>query len=279
LNNTNATGHDMKRDRWQAVKAKLATWGRGSLPGLMVIVAVMMARLTGALQFWELVAFDRFLLLRPPEPMDDRIVIVGITEEDIQRAKTYPIPDRDIADLLKRLQTYQPIAIGLDIVRDIPVEPGHAELTSVFRSSKNTIGVEIALPDRSGFIVAPPPALRSEQIGFADTVLDADGYQRRSLLGSGAHNPQQEYRFSFTIRLAERYLAARGIKLGTGIRDREAMRFDSIELTRVQSNSGGHVRADAGGNQILLNVRTDRRYQSRTHLRCGNPGPRYQPDY
>ena len=223
----------------------------------MVIVAVMMARLTGALQFLELVAFDRFLLLRPPEPMDERIAIVGITEEDIKRAKTYPIPDREIADLLKRLQAYQPIAIGLDIVRDIPVEPGNAELTSVFRSSKNAIGVEIALPDRSGFTVAPPPALRSEQIGFADFVLDADGYQRRSLLGT--YNDQQEYRFSFAIRLAESYLAAQGIEVGNGIRDSEAKRFGSIELTRVQPNSGGYVGADAGGNQILLNVRSGKK--------------------
>ncbi|MGB7894886.1 MAG: CHASE2 domain-containing protein [Microcoleus sp.] len=244
----------MKRDRKQAVKAGVTTWGRGALPGLMVIVAVMMARLSGALQFWELVAFDRFLRLRPPESMDERIVIVGITEEDIQRARTYPIPDRDIADLLKRLQAYQPIAIGLDIVRDIPVETGNAELASVFRSSKNVIGVEIALPDRSGFTVAPPPALPPEQIGFADFVLDADGYQRRSLLGT--NNDRQEYRFSFAIRLAELYLATRGIKLGNGIRDREAMRFGSIEFTRVQSNSGGYVGADAGGNQILLNVRS-----------------------
>ncbi|MEG4105904.1 CHASE2 domain-containing protein [Microcoleus sp. S13_C5] len=244
----------MKRDRWQAVKSEVTTWGRGALPGLMVIVAVMMARLSGALQFWELVAFDQFLRLRPPESMDERIVIVGITEEDIQRARTYPIPDRDIADLLKRLQAYQPIAIGLDIVRDIPVEPGNAELTSVFRSSKNVIGVEIALPDRSGFTVAPPPGLLPEQIGFADFVLDADGYQRRSLLGT--NNDRQEYRFSFALRLAELYLATRGIKLSNGIRDREAMRFGSIEFTRVQSNSGGYVGADAGGNQILLNVRS-----------------------
>jgi CHASE2 domain-containing sensor protein/two-component sensor histidine kinase len=274
LNNTDATGHDMKPDRWQSVKSEVTTWGRGSLPGLMVIVAVMVARLSGALQFWELVAFDQFLRLRPPEPMDDRIVIVGITEEDIQRAKTYPIPDRDIADLLKRLQTYQPIAIGLDIVRDIPVEPGHAELTSVFRSNKNAIGVEIALPDRNGFIVAPPPALPPEQIGFADTILDADGYQRRSLLG--AHNPQQEYRFSFTIQLAKRYLEVKGVKLGDGIRDREAMRFGSTELTRVQPNSGGYVGADAGGNQILLNVRTGKmpfRVLSLSQIKSGKVNP------
>ncbi len=244
----------MKPDQWQAVKVDVTTWRRRSLPGLMVIVTVMVARLSGALQFLELVAFDRFLRLRPPEPMDERIVIVGITEADIQRARTYPIPDREIADLLKRLQTYQPIAIGLDIVRDIPVEPGHAELTSVFRSSKNVIGVEIALPDRNGFTVAPPPALPPEQVGFADTVLDADGYQRRSLLG--AQNPQQKYRFSFSLRLAQRYLATKGIELKNGIRDSEAFRFGTTELTRVRPNSGGYVGADAGGNQILLNVRT-----------------------
>ncbi|MEG4940686.1 CHASE2 domain-containing protein [Microcoleus sp. F4-D5] len=264
----------MKRDRWQAVKAGVTTWGRGGLPGVMVIVAVTIARLTGALQFWELVTLDRFLRLRPPEPMDQRIVIVSITEEDIQRARTYPIPDREIADLLKRLQTYQPIAIGLDIVRDIPVEPGNAELTSVFRSSKNAIGVEIALPDRSGFTVAPPPALPSEQVGFADAVLDADGYQRRGLLG--AHNPQQEYRFSLAIRLAERYLAARGIELGNGIRDPEAKRFGSIELTRVQSNSGGYVGADAGGNQVLLNVRSGTmpfRVLSLSQIKSGQVNP------
>ena len=264
----------MKRDRWQPVKAGVTTWGRGALPGLMVIVAVTIARLTGALQFLELVTFDRFLRLRPPEPIDERIVIVSITEGDIQRARTYPIPDREIADLLKRLQTYQPTAIGLDIVRDIPVEPGNAELTSVFRSSKNTIGVEIALPDRSGFTVAHPPALPSEQVGFADTVLDADGYQRRSLLG--AHNSQQEYRFSFPIRLAESYLAARGIELGNGIRDPDAKRFGSIELTRVQSNSGGYVGADAGGNQILLNVRSGTmpfRVLSLSQIKSGQVNP------
>jgi CHASE2 domain-containing sensor protein/two-component sensor histidine kinase len=264
----------MKRDRSPAVKADILTWGRESLPGVMVIVAVTVARLSGALQFLELVTFDRFLRLRPPEPMDERIAIVGITEEDIQRGKTYPIPDRDIANLLKQLQTYQPIAIGLDIVRDIPVEPGHAELTSVFRSSKNTIGVEIALPDRNGFTVAPPPALPLEQVGFADTVLDADGYQRRSLLG--AHNPKQEYRFSFTIRLAERYLETKGVKLDDGIRDPEAKRFDNIELTRVQPNSGGYVGADADGNQILLNVRSGKmpfRVLSLAQIKSGKVNP------
>ena len=231
-----------------------SVWHWGALPGLLVVVGVLVARLTGSLQFLELVTLDRFLRLRPPEPQDSRIVIIGITEKDIRRTRTYPIPDREIASLIQRVQTYQPRAIGLDIVRDIPVEPGHAELSSLFRNSKNVIGVESALPDRDGFTVAPPPDLPPEQVGFADTVVDRDGYQRRSLLGT--HNSQQEYRMSFTIRLAERFLAAKGIELENGIRDGDAMRFDKVELTRVQPHFGGYVGVDAGGNQILLNARS-----------------------
>jgi CHASE2 domain-containing sensor protein len=116
------------------------------------------------------------------------------------------------------------------------------------------IGAEIARPDRHGFTVSAPPALPAEQVGFADSVLDADGYQRRSLLGT--HNPHGEYRFSFTIRLVEAYLARQGIGIDNGVRDPEAMRFGSVELTRFQPNTGGYVQADAGGNQILLNVRS-----------------------
>ena len=236
------------------IKTEIALWRRGALPGLVVILGVIIARFTGSLQFLELVTLDQCLRLRPPEPMDERIVIVGITEADIQRARTYPLADRDLAALLQKLQTYQPAAIGLDIVRDVPVEPGHSLLVSQFRTSKNVIGVEVALPDRSGFTVAPPPALPPEQVGFADTILDADGYQRRSLLG--AHNAQQAYRFSFTLRVAERYLATQGIELENGLRDSEAMRFGRTEFTRVQPNFGGYVKTDTGGNQILLNPRS-----------------------
>ncbi len=259
---------------FSAIKTEIAVWRRGALPGFVVLIGVMIARLTGSLQFLELVTLDKFLRLRPPEPMDERIVIVGITEADIQRTKTYPISDRDIAALLQRLQTYQPAAIGLDIVRDIPVEPGHAALASLFRTSRNVVGVEVALLDRSGFTVAPSPDLPPEQVGFADAVLDADGYQRRSLLG--AHNPQQEYRFSFTLRVAERYLATQGIELENGIRDADAMRFGDTELTRVQPNFGGYVRADSGGNQILLNVRsgaTPFRVLSLAQIQAGQVNP------
>jgi adenylate cyclase len=34
----------------------------------------------------------------------------------------------------------QPRAIGLDIYRDLPVEPGHEKLVQVFKSTPNLIG-------------------------------------------------------------------------------------------------------------------------------------------
>lgn len=263
----------MSHPVWQILKSEFAIW-RMALPGFALIMGVILLRWSGALQLLELVALDRFLKLRPTEPMDARIVIVGITEADIQRVKTYPIPDGEIADLIQRLQTYRPTVIGLDIVRDMPVEPGHAALKRVFRTHKNVIGAEIALPDPNGFTVAPPPTLPDGQVGFADTVFDPDGYQRRSLLG--AHNPAKEYRYSFALRLAEQYLRTKGFELNNGSRDPVAMQFGKTELTRFQPNAGGYVNADAGGNQILLNVRSSQtpfRVLSLEQIRTGQLNP------
>ncbi len=227
------------------------------LPDAIVIAVVMIARLTGTLQFLELTVLDTMLRLRPAEPMDERVVIVGITEDDIQRAKTYPLPDRNIAQIIQRLNTYQPAVIGLDLFRDLPVPPGHAELVKIFQTTPNVIAVEKALPDRTGAMVKPPPTLPPDQIGFADALLDSDGKLRRSLLG--ASNEQGDFRFSLSMRLAETYLKkTANLDLDNGVRDSEAMRFGSVELPRFRPNTGGYVRADAGGVQTLINFRSGR---------------------
>ena len=93
--------------RWK----RLALWRVGVLPGLTIIGLVFILRLSGLLQFQEWQALDIFLRLRPSEPVDERIVIVGIDEADLAR-EGYPIPDRELAALLRTLQQYQPRAIG-----------------------------------------------------------------------------------------------------------------------------------------------------------------------
>ena len=243
----------MLLDIWNKFKQGITIWSI-TLPGIAVLALVIFLRLNGSLQFIEWVTLDSFLRLRPWEPIDERVVIVGIDEEDIQRIINYPIPDREIAKLLRTLQKYQPRVIGLDIVRDIPVEPGHAELVAAFKDIKNLIAVEKVIP----VAIKPPPNLPSEQIGFVDVLSDDDGKVRRAILGMNRPENNKKYAFSLPLRLAETYLKVEGIELKKGIRDPDVMRFGSTELPRLFANSGGYVRTDDFGVQLLLNYRNSR---------------------
>jgi CHASE2 domain-containing sensor protein len=261
----------MQPEIWQKLRTELSIWRVGALPGLVVILVVILARCTGAIQSLELLAFDTFLLLRPEELIDERILIVGINEKDISNVGTYPIPDGEIANLILKLRTYNPKVIGLDIFRNLPVEPGNQQLVNVLQNTPNLIAINKVLPDK----IDPPPALPTEQVGFADQITDIDGKLRRSLLGTPTPD---NYQLAMSLHLAENYLAPTGITLENGIRDREAMRFGKTELPRFLSNSGGYVGTDAGGVQVLLNFRTGKkpfRMISLGDVKTGN----FQPEW
>ena len=184
----------------------------------------------------------------PDEPIDSRVTIIAITEDDIQNELDYPISDTDLADIIQTLQRYSPRAIGIDIFRDKPVKEGSAELEQALQAS-NVIGVT-KIHDVP---VQPPPVLPEAQIGFADANLDSDGFIRRSLLAD--EDDFGDYRFSITTRMVEQYLAPEGVILENGIKDPETMRFGHVEIPRFQPNLGGYVSTDNGGNQALINFR------------------------
>ncbi|MBD1852939.1 CHASE2 domain-containing protein [Cyanobacteria bacterium FACHB-502] len=238
---------------WKQVQQELAVWRVGALPGVMVIGLIVFLRLLGLLQSSEWSALDYLLRLRPDEATDERILIVGIHEKDISTIGTYPVPDAVLAQFIEKLQTHQPRAIGLDIFRDLPVEPGHQQLIQQFQTSPNLIGIEKTLPDATGKTIPPPPGLPDAQAGFADLIADGDAAIRRALIGVPAG---EGYQFSLPLLLAEQYLAKEGLFLENGIRDKDAMRFGNAEFDRFRANSGGYVRADAAGNQFLINYRS-----------------------
>ena len=130
------------------------SWRR-ILPGVSVIGLVILARALGLLESLELKMLDTFLRVRPAERQDSRILIVGIDEDDIQQTGTYPIPDATLADLIETLSEYRPRTIGLDLYRDLPVEPGGETLAVVLADTPNVIGVEKIAANSS---IPPPPS-------------------------------------------------------------------------------------------------------------------------
>jgi CHASE2 domain-containing sensor protein len=240
---------------WERIKRENGILRIG-LPGVTAITFVVILRLCGTLQFLELTAFDAFMRSRPQEAIDNRILIVGINEDDIRNHK-YPIPDKVLASLLQKLQSYQPTVIGLDIFRDLPQEPGHTEFVQTLKATKNLIAVDKALPDNSGKTVNPPPALPLEQVGFSDAIPEIDGKQRRNLLLTS--NLQGEARLSFSFKLAESYLENQKIPSENIENNPYAFKFSTTKIIPLNPNSGSYIDADTDGSQILINVRSGRK--------------------
>jgi adenylate cyclase len=214
---------------------------------------VILLRWVGLFQSWEWAAFDQYMRLRPTEPPDNRIVIVGIDEADLREIKQGILQDAVVAELLEKLKAKRPRAIGLDIYRDLPVEPGHQELVRVFESTPNLIGIQKVTGDSRREAVAPSPVLKAKgQVGANDVILDTDSKVRRGLLYLST--PDGETVYSFGLYLALLYLEAQGIKLQT-LEDITTWRLGKSIFTPFEANDGGYVRADAGGYQLLLNYR------------------------
>lgn len=210
---------------------------------------VILLRLTGLLQSWEWATLDLFFRLRPSPGVEDRILIVGINEENLRKVGQWPIPDQLMAELLQKLHSLQPRAIGLDIYRDLPVEPGHAELQKTFQNIPNLIAIE-KVRDRTNLEVLPPPALkRTNQFGFNNVVLDADGKVRRSMLYWWSNNQPHQ---SFALRLALIHLKTQGIQ-PKAAKGTTYLQLGKAVFVPFEANDGGYVRADAAGYQILAN--------------------------
>ena len=221
-------------------------WTSSSVAGIILLL-----RVCGLLQASEWAVFDLFFRLRPKEAVDERILIVGIDEEDLQ-TYGFPVKDADLAKLLKTIDAAQPRAIGLDLYRDLPNEPGYAELTQVFQTLPNLVGIE-KFETSSSQAVKPPPFLKERQlIGFNNILGDGDDKVRRGLLygwysdGTIVH--------SFALKLATIYLN----HLGTPVSVRsqaQQIQLGEQSLPRFKSNDGGYIDTDDRGFQYLINLR------------------------
>jgi diguanylate cyclase (GGDEF)-like protein/PAS domain S-box-containing protein len=223
--------------------------------GLMaagVTGCVIAGRLMGLLQPLEWHAYDQLFRLRPLEPRDERVVVVGIDEADLSQIGKWPIPDATLATLIRRLNTHRPRAIGLDLYRDLPVAPGYEDLLSVYQTTSNLIGIE-QIKDSANPGVPPPTRLAQRgQIGFNNTLLDADGQVRRGLL---YWTVDQKVHESFPLKLAQLYLTQDGITQQASAANPHDLQLGQAVFRRLRSTDGGYSQVDSAGYQFLANFR------------------------
>ncbi|MDF5732947.1 MAG: CHASE2 domain-containing protein [Rhizonema sp. PD38] len=233
-----------------ALKKPLCQGHKQLMAAFCIAAFIMLLRSVGLLQSLEWAALDQFFQLRPQEPPFERITIVAINEASLHSVGRWPIPDSVIAQLLQKLQIHQPRAIGLDIYRDLPVQPGHHDLVSAYRSMPNLVGIEF-LSQNHNTSVSPPPVLHQlNQFGFNNLVLDADGKVRRSLLYRHVDN---QVHYSFALKLAKVYLKSEGITSKKAKSNPEYLQLGKAVFPRFQRNDGAYVGADDRGYQILSN--------------------------
>ncbi|MEM8638317.1 MAG: CHASE2 domain-containing protein [Cyanobacteria bacterium P01_G01_bin.54] len=223
---------------------------------LGIVIITISLRWLGLFQAFELSTFDFLVRLRPPEEKDERILIVEITEEDIQESGTWPISDSQLNLLLRKIDSYRPRLIGLCIYRDLPVEPGHEELIELFQEVPNLIGIE-SFQTESSQTVLPPPMIPPKRIGFNNIAQDNDTWIRRALLYV---HVDSKPKFSMAMRFIFLYLEKEGIEVQWSNRNPEWIQINRQIFPHFTPNYGPYIREDNGGYQIMLNFRDPRRF-------------------
>jgi CHASE2 domain-containing sensor protein/CheY-like chemotaxis protein len=215
-----------------------------------VALTVMVGQSLGLFNLPEWKIRDEWVRQRSSEAIADEIVIVTIDERDIQSVHKWPIPDWALAQLLEKIRSQQPRAIGLDLYRDLPEGSGHEQLVQVFRNTPNLIGVEKITGER----VNPPPELKKQdRVGLADLVLDGDRFVRRALLTAEDAKENNTIKAGLATLVALKYLEVEGTSLESIDPQQQKFRLGKEIYLPLQNQEAGYSDADLGGYQILLN--------------------------
>jgi CHASE2 domain-containing sensor protein len=217
---------------------------------------VLSARSLGFLQASELEAFDTLMRLRLSESSDNRLLLITITEEDVQSQPAFDreaasLSDRSLAQLLAKLEQHQARAVGLDIYREVPVKPAFEDLAKRMRTSQNLFAICKYSVGSPG--VPPPPEVPSRRQGFNNILQDPDEVIRRHLLAVNDASPcQNEYAFNW--QLATHYLAAKRIQVE--FTTDNYLKLGNTVFKALETHTGGYRNLNAQGHQVLLNYRS-----------------------
>ncbi|MEL6553515.1 MAG: CHASE2 domain-containing protein [Cyanobacteria bacterium J06621_11] len=235
------------------LKCRLAQSHKFAVAALSLAAFVGLASAQGWFETVELGFLDQFFRWRSSTgEIDERILVVTIDENDITSAGQWPISDRMLSQLLLKIGEHEPASIGIDLYRNLPVEPGSAELVESFNTMPMVIGAERII----GEAVAPHKTLAElGQSASIDLVVDDDGRVRRGLLS--VISSEAEVKHGLAAALALDYLSAQNIYPEASDPNGHSfsLQLGRSLITRFEGNDGGYVNADSGGYQVLMNYR------------------------
>ena len=285
------------KEKQKAFHRKHSAW-RNLLPAIrcslqrMVLVTLgvatmtFVARVSGMLQLAELPVFDNLISMRPDEEQDSRVLVITINPDDykdqLSTAKK-EIDDNDISisnqnleSLLTTLKDEKPIAIGLDLERNISLN-GHNTLKDLFANTPNLFAIckmpSTMAPDDDSKEVKidggklgaeAPSAVPKEQVGFANFAADEKVVRRHLLAQKPPEDSNCQAEQSLSLVLAGHFLKSKGITYkvsfpGSGICSIQFEKNGEI-LTSFGNFfrwTGGYQKSDRsyGGCQQLMNYR------------------------
>ena len=231
------------------------------LLGVLATGGVLALRGLGAFQVWELQSFDFMMNHRLAESADDRVVIIGIDETDIEQSQNAAVSDSMLADVLQVVNAQNPTVIGLDFFRNVPRDEGYERLQDIFQETPNIIGIEKVIDDAALAAVSGNSVLvQNHQVAASDLMIDVDGRVRRGFLFPSAVGDRVLE--GLAVRVALEYLASLDVYPASSPDDPDVLQLGYARLPPFEKNSGGYSNADAGGYQIVMNWRSNLEFQT-----------------
>ncbi|MBD2002740.1 MULTISPECIES: CHASE2 domain-containing protein [Cyanophyceae] len=249
------------------------------LASLIITILLVGLRSHSVLEPLELWAYDRFMQLKSVPPLDKRILIVAVNDEDVNvKQFKKPLSDRVVTQLLTKLEKYQPQVIGLDIQRPEATGGTKADWENLGKHIQNSVRPIIAICDVGEVnrqyqplrAKASPPGVSSERIGFSDALIrdtNPDNYivRRYSLIMDLRRESLCSTLYSFSFQVVRHYLSPQTqYRYNPG----DNLRIDSIVLKSLKPDSGGYQRPknDMQGYQILIDYSPSRQVAQEVSL-------------
>ena len=219
---------------------------------LSVSLGVLSARSNSVFEQTELWIYDSLTRSHLNEPPDRRVVIVEISESDIQKLR-WPFSDRIFAKLISQIAIAKPAAIGVDKYFDLPVLEGRDELVAAIKNAGNVINAKFIaiVAGRSG--VNPAPDLEKiSRYGYVNLPIDKGAIVRRaSIVGDTG---------SFAFEIANLYLQKlhnKQIEFNP-----TAIQFTAGNqvIPRLTASYGAYRQEDDSGYQMMIRYRGKPRF-------------------